>query len=147
MLPKGEVTFEIHGNEARRVGDVSAQSLSFTKHDIALDVTRWRLWIVWQRRILQTETAKITKSTRIHSAPSTEKWEWDAAVREVLGNVIIEPETSNLKSNLNGQQERKINWQLRVHNTIIIHVGRMQIIKNSFYKLLRCTNTLLTADL
>lgn len=41
-----EVTFEIHDNEARCVGDMTARSLSFTKHDIALGVTWGRLWIV-----------------------------------------------------------------------------------------------------
>lgn len=53
-----DATFEVHGNKARRVGDVSAQCLSFTKHHITLDVTGRRLWIVRQRRILRTK--KIT---------------------------------------------------------------------------------------
>lgn len=43
---EGDVTFEIHGNESRCVGDVAAQSLSFTKHNIALDLTQRRLRIV-----------------------------------------------------------------------------------------------------
>lgn len=40
------LTFDIHDNEAWSVGDVSAQSLSFPKHDIALGVTWRRLRII-----------------------------------------------------------------------------------------------------
>jgi len=43
---RDEVTFEVHGDEARRVGDMSARCLSFTKQDVALDVARRHLAVV-----------------------------------------------------------------------------------------------------
>lgn len=48
-------TFEIHGDEARCVCDVSPQSLSLSKEDITLDLAQGRVWIVGQRGILQTD--------------------------------------------------------------------------------------------